>query len=54
VSLADFQAGSISIKDMVNGSRNYGFADFQTFLKTLEVYGVGHNDDIDRSKYNNR
>jgi hypothetical protein len=23
-------------------------------LKNLEVYGTGHNDDIDRVKYNNR
>lgn len=54
VSLNEFQAGSISLKDMVNGTRNYGFTEFQIFLKNLEVYGVGYYDDIDRSKYNNR
>jgi hypothetical protein len=39
---------------MINSSRSYRFSDFQIFLKNLEVYGTGHNDDIDRVKYNNR
>lgn len=50
----DFQAGSVLLRELINSSRQYKFRDFQIFLKVLEVFGTGFNDDIDRVKYNNR
>jgi pimeloyl-ACP methyl ester carboxylesterase len=54
LALSDFQAGSISLRELVNAQKGRCFGDFQIFLKVLEVYGCGHNDDIDKVKYNNR
>jgi hypothetical protein len=54
LALSDFQAGSIPLRDVLNGNRPKEFKDFSIFLKALEVYGTGYNDDIDKVKYNTR
>lgn len=50
IMLDDFIAGPIPLKDLLNNTRIKSFNDFQIFLKVLEIYGVGYNDDIDRVK----
>ena len=54
IMLDDMQAGTIFLKNIFNNTKKRSFADFQIFLKVLEVYGAGYPDDIDRSKYGNR
>ncbi|CDW86706.1 UNKNOWN [Stylonychia lemnae] len=54
IMLDDIQAGPIPLRELVNKSRIRSFREFQIFLQTLEVYGVGYPDDIDRAKYANR
>lgn len=54
LALNDFYAGSVPLKELLNGQRTKSIIDFQIFLKVLEVYGSGYPDDIDKVKYNNR
>ncbi len=52
--LDDFSAGTLELKNFINTTRTRKYNDFQTFLKTLEVYGCGFLDDIDKVKYRDR
>ena len=54
ICLADLQAGTISLSDVLGVNRQPSFADFCNFLQTLEVYGAGYSDDVDYFKYNLR
>lgn len=54
LAMSDMQAGSVSLRELLNGQKPKSYRDFSIFLKVLEVYGVGYLDDIDRVKYNNR
>jgi hypothetical protein len=54
LALSQFQAGSIPLRELVNGQRGRSFRDFQIFLKVLELYGAGYEDDIDKIKYSRR
>lgn len=47
--LNEFQAGTIHLRDMSNMTRLRSLKDFQLFLKVLEVYGVGYEDDINHN-----
>jgi hypothetical protein len=42
------------MRKFIEASTSYLFADFQIFLKVLEVYGIGYLDDVDKDKYNQR
>jgi hypothetical protein len=42
VTLDDFTAGPIPLRELVNGSRYSSLQEFITFLKVLEVYGSGY------------
>eukprot|EP00347_Sterkiella_histriomuscorum_P023629 403333935 len=50
--LNDLVAGTLSMRDLLNMTRLRKFDEFQTFLKVLEVYGVGYEDDISQDKQN--
>ena len=54
VMIDDLVAGCVPLRDVVSNSRKRSFKDFQVFLKALEVYGIGYNDDVTRSKTPNR
>lgn len=54
LALSQLQAGSILLRELVNGQRGRSFRDFQIFLKVLELYGTGYEDDIDKVKYTRR
>jgi hypothetical protein len=45
VSIDDFKAGPMPLRDLVNNSRPTKYKEFQTFLKVLEVYGSGYDRD---------
>lgn len=36
----------------MNMTRRRSLKDFQIFLKVLEVYGMGYEDDVDKLRYN--
>ena len=52
--LADLSAGTMLFSDVLGIGRKPDFADFKLFLKTLEVYGSGYEDDIDVNNYKRR
>eukprot|EP00347_Sterkiella_histriomuscorum_P024303 403331600 len=54
ICLDDLIAGCVPLKDLLNLSRTRSIQDFRIFLQVLEVYGVGYNDDIERTKYSQR
>ncbi|CDW82564.1 UNKNOWN [Stylonychia lemnae] len=48
--LSDFTAGTVSLRDCLNNTKERSIEEFQIFLQVLEVYGVGYEDDIIQEK----
>jgi len=44
--LNDLTAGTVSLRDSLNSSKERKFEEFQIFLQVLEIYGTGYEDDI--------
>lgn len=48
VGVTGLQAGVMNIERVIGLQHKHTFDDFVTFLKVLEVYGMGYADDIDQ------
>ena len=48
--LNDLVAGTLSLRETINLTRHRKLSEFQTFLKVLETYGVGYEEDTNLEK----
>jgi hypothetical protein len=54
VMLCELSGGVMMMRDVLGITRVPSFREFTLFLKSLEVYGSGYQDDVDYLKYNLR
>jgi len=52
--LSDFDAGCMNIQRVIGYQHKHDFQSFVKFLRVLEVYGCGYDDDIDSVAYKKR
>ena len=52
--LTDFNAGCMNFQRVIGYQHKHNFNQFVKFLKLLEVYGCGYDDDIDSKNYRKR
>lgn len=52
--LCELPAGTLQMSEVLGISRKASIEEFRTFLKVMEVYGCGYDNDVDSVKYNRR
>ena len=52
--LCDLNAGPIDFQDVIGVKRTPKFEEFVLYLKMMEIYGAGYQDDVDMFNYNIR